>query len=253
MPPSRDELDRQLLRQAAWLSEHWKWLLKTKMIGERKLLGNMPTALDVGCGPGHVMSLLSDALDVRGLDCDPWMVSECRRKGLNVVEGYAEQLPFEDRTFDIVYCSFLLLWVKDQSKVVEEMRRVSRKWVFCMAEPDYGLRKAYPDQLNRLNDPIVNGLREEGADPFAGRKLQMLFSNGGINATVGVHPGVMTLEQLMQETEGEWEWIRTTVSKDTNQDELSATRTAWDEALKNRSLFLFSPIFYAYAQVEEKS
>jgi len=74
-----------------------------------------------------------------------------------------------------------------------------------------------------------------------------------MNATVGVHPGVMTLEQLMQETEGEWEWIRTTVSKDTNQGELSATRTAWDEALKNRSLFLFSPIFYAYAQVEEKS
>jgi ubiquinone/menaquinone biosynthesis C-methylase UbiE len=227
------------------------WLLRTKMFGERGLLGKKPTALDVGCGPGHVMGLLSEELDTRGLDCDPWMVSECRRKGLDAAEGYAEQLPFEDNAFDLAYCSFLLLWVKDSAKVLKEMRRVSKKWVFCMAEPDYGLRKAYPDQLNKLNDLIAKGLREEGADPLIGGKLRGLFSDAGMQASVGVHPGVMTLEQLREETEGEWEWIRTTVPKDTSQDELSAARAAWDGALRDGSLFLFSPIFYAYAQVNK--
>jgi SAM-dependent methyltransferase len=251
MPPSREELDRQLRRQAAWLSEHWIWLLRTKVIEERRLFGRKPTALDVGCGPGHVMNLLSAELDIRGLDCDPLMVAECKRRGLEAVEGYAEELPFEDDAFDLVYCSFLLIWVKEPARVLKEMRRVSRKLVFCMAEPDYGARIAYPNQLNELTDRIVEGLRGEGADPFLGRKLEGMFSNAGMRASVGVHPGVMTLEQLREETEGEWDWIRTTVPADTSPDELSAARAAWDEALKDGSLFLFSPIFYAYSEVEK--
>ena len=68
-------------------------------------------ALDVGCGPGLVMEELGDLFDMHGLDRDKGMVGICRDKGLMVVQGAAEGMPFEDNSFDVVYCSFLLLWV----------------------------------------------------------------------------------------------------------------------------------------------
>ena len=127
----------QLQRQVKWLKESWTWLLKSKVLatdmGGRKLV-----ALDVGCGPGLVMEELGPLFNMQGLDRDKGMVEKCRNKGLTAFHGDAEGMPFEDGSFDVVYCSFLLLWVKEPMLVVKEMMRVSRQWVVCLAEPDIG-------------------------------------------------------------------------------------------------------------------
>ena len=44
--------------------------------------------IDLGCGRGELLELLREAgVEARGVDADPRMVADCRKKGLDVVEG----------------------------------------------------------------------------------------------------------------------------------------------------------------------
>ncbi len=242
----RPELDSQLKRQALWLRDSWLWLLRTRVIegAPRRLSG-----LDVGCGPGHVMEVMSSVMDVRGVDIDPEMVSAGRARGLNVLHAPAEKLPFDDASFDFVYCTFLMLWVKDPIPVISEMRRVSRRWVACLAEPDFGARLDYPDALAPLKELVTKGIRDEGGDPFIGRKLRSVFAQCGLDAEVGAHLGVWSVEKLRQETPDEWKWIRMTARPGFDSKlQLDRIRSAWEQGLADGSLFQFNPVFYALAK-----
>ncbi len=242
----RPELDRQLKRQALWLRESWLWLLRARVLEKEQ---PRPSALDVGCGPGHVMEAMSSVMNVRGVDIDPAMVSEGKSRGLDVIHGPAEKLPFGDGSFDFVYCTFLLLWVKDPHKVVMEMKRVSRRWVACLAEPDFGARLDYPDGLGPLKELVVKGMKSEGADPFVGRKLRSIFARCGLEAEVGAHLGVWGIEKLREETPDEWRWIQMTAGPGFDSKlQLDRVRSSWDKALAEGSLFQFNPVFYALAK-----
>jgi len=243
----RPELDHQLSRQAIWLKESWLWLLRTRVL--EKEPGKRLSALDVGCGPGHVMEVMSSVMDVRGLDIDPEMVAAGKSRGLNIIQGPAEKLPFEDGSFDFVYCTFLLLWVRDPMDVVSEMKRVSRRWVACLAEPDVGARLDYPEGVTHLKDLIVRGMKREGGDPHLGRKLRSVFARCGLDAEVGAHLGVWSIDKLREETPDEWRWIEMTTEPSFDSKlQLERIRTSWDKALDDGSLFQFSPVFYALAQ-----
>jgi SAM-dependent methyltransferase len=249
---ARNGMERQLRRQSLWLRESWLWLLRTKVL-ERGALTDAPTArpraLDVGCGPGFVMEELRDLLDVSGVDNDPDMAAMCRARDLDCALGTAEKLPFPDGQFDIVYCTFLLLWVKDPKLVLGEMKRVSRGWVLCLAEPDFGGRIDYPPELGGLRELIEQGMRAEGGDPHIGRKLRSLFSRCRMDAEMGVHPGVWDIGRLGEELEDEWRWLRMTAGHDAPARSLAGLHEAWKKALENGSLFQFNPIFYACARI----
>jgi SAM-dependent methyltransferase len=247
VPPSvKPDLDRQLQRQSIWLRESWFWLLETKVLCEYVDLRRKPTALDVGCGPGVVMELLEELLDIQGIDIDRDMVDACLSKNLRVKEAAAEELPFEDGTIDIVYCSFLLLWVKDPVKVVKEMKRVSRRWVICMAEPDFGARIDYPEDVSVLSRMITEGIRCEGGDPLIGRKLRAIYGHCGLEPDLGIHQGIWSLDKLRVESEAEWKYIEMTVAPERKGVELDKAKLAWNDALANGTLFQFNPIFYAF-------
>lgn len=241
-------LDKQLKRQSMWLKESWMWLLENKVLASERGKAGKPKALDVGCGTGLVMEVLGELFDVEGIDIDPAMVEECKSTGLKASTADALSLPFEDSSFDIVYCSFLLLWVKDPVKAVSEMKRVSRRWVLCLAEPDFGARIDYPEDLASLTQLIIQGMKDDGGDPFIGRKLRTIFSKCGLKAEIGVHPGVWDLDRLYAETADEWRWIDMTVSVSGKKGDLSGLRIAWNDALRKGSLFQFNPYFYALAK-----
>jgi SAM-dependent methyltransferase len=239
--------EQQLGRQVDWLRDSWTWLLQTKVIGtdpsERRL-----KALDVGCGPGLVMQELGRTLDVQGLDRDEGMVEACRTKGLSVIRGEAEEIPFDDDSFDVVYCSFLLLWTNDPSQVVREMRRVSRRWVICLAEPDYGGRIDHPEELGPLKEVLIDGLARSGADPMMGRKLRAVFERAGMAAEVGAHPGVWSMDQLSSERVEEWRNLVHISGLGPDDADLKRLELAWERALMDGILFQYSPIFYALAK-----
>lgn len=235
----------QLTRQLTWLKDPWLWLMRNKVIEHLDAKKGKPTALDVGCGPGLVMDLFSSTFEVQGIDIDPEMVRSAKERGLKVFQGDAHALPFEDGSFDVAYCSFTLLWVEDQQKAIEEMARVSKRYVVSLAEPDYGGRICHPKEVADLDRFLVESLIDEGADPFTGRKLGRIMEEAGLEVETGAHSGVMSPFQLRKEAKAEWDSLAKAVGPMVDDDVMARAKEAWDRALIDRSLFLFNPVFYA--------
>jgi SAM-dependent methyltransferase len=237
------EMIGQLRRQSLWLKDSWQWVLNTKVIGKKRT--TRMSALEVGCGPGFVMDITQKLFEVQGLDLDPDMVSMCKARGQDVVLGRAEDLPFGDQEFDVVYCSFLLLLVKDPVAVVKEMKSVSRKWVITLAEPDYGAWIDHPKGLAGLKEVLIEGMRATGADPFLGRKLRDIFEQAGLKAEIGAHAGVWDLDRLKEEFDDQRRLVRSLARSAGKTKDLDTIEDAWKEALKNGTLFHYNPIFYS--------
>lgn len=90
--------------------------------------------LDVGCGTGVVARQVASRLGARaavtGFDLSPNMLvvaqAAAAREGVTIDwrEGSAEQLPFEDGSFDLVLCQFALMFFADKAAALAEMHRV---------------------------------------------------------------------------------------------------------------------------------
>src|SRR5215213_8624996 len=88
---------------------HW-WFVGRRAILETFLRGivnhQAATAtslriLDVGCGTGANLEMLSQFGSAQGVDVSDDALEFCRQKGLTVQKGLAETLPYADETFDI--------------------------------------------------------------------------------------------------------------------------------------------------------
>jgi ubiquinone/menaquinone biosynthesis C-methylase UbiE len=89
------------------------------------------SALDVGCGPGALTSVLADRLgaaEVSAFDPSPSFVAACaeRHPGVTVRQGRAEAMPFDDARFDCALAQLVLHFVTDPAQAAQEFRRVVR-------------------------------------------------------------------------------------------------------------------------------
>jgi SAM-dependent methyltransferase len=88
-------------------------------------------ATDVGCGPGALTGVLVERLgaeSVRAIDPSAPFVEACRERfpGVDVRQGAAESLPFEDATSDVAAACLVVHFMTDPVAGVGEMRRVTR-------------------------------------------------------------------------------------------------------------------------------
>jgi SAM-dependent methyltransferase len=88
--------------------------------------------LDVGCGPGALTAELVRRLGpaaVAAVDPSESFVAAARERhpGVNVQQGAAEQLPFEDREFDAALAQLVVHFMADPVLGLREMTRVTRK------------------------------------------------------------------------------------------------------------------------------
>ncbi|MGB8639959.1 MAG: methyltransferase domain-containing protein, partial [Pseudolabrys sp.] len=84
---------------------------------------------DLGCGSGMFTELLRlQGFQSVGLDISPKSIELGRRKfpGLELIEGDAENLPFEDASLDGVLLSGLVHHFPDPRRLAGEVRRVLR-------------------------------------------------------------------------------------------------------------------------------
>jgi ubiquinone/menaquinone biosynthesis C-methylase UbiE len=120
--------------------------------------------LDVGCGTGVLARAAAERVGpegrVCGLDPNEGMRAVARRRssGVQVVEGVAESMPFEDDSFDQVLCQFALMFFTDRAAGLREMARVLRPgghvvlltWAALESSPGYA---AMVDLLDRVIGP----------------------------------------------------------------------------------------------------
>jgi ubiquinone/menaquinone biosynthesis C-methylase UbiE len=94
--------------------------------------------LDAGCGGGGMTRLLAEAVgpggEVVGVDTSPQMLEWAKTQAENAKlagrikfqEGDVRALPFEDASFDLVWCSRVVHGLNDQLAGVRELARVIR-------------------------------------------------------------------------------------------------------------------------------
>ncbi len=83
--------------------------------------------LDVGCGVGmYTDAFQRETPHVYGVEIEHDRAQEALGRAAGVVEALGEQIPFPNRTFDVVFSHEVLEHVADDRACVEEMVRVTR-------------------------------------------------------------------------------------------------------------------------------
>lgn len=83
--------------------------------------------LDIGCGTGANLEMLSEFGAAEGVDVSTAALSFCRTRGLNQVkQGMAESLPYDNNSFDLVTGLDVVEHLDDDLKGLTEMWRVLR-------------------------------------------------------------------------------------------------------------------------------
>ena len=80
--------------------------------------------LDIGCGAGNMFHHLARYGPVTGVDNNPKPLVVARERGYDVREGSAEDLPFEDQSFDLVALLDTVEHCDDDLAVLRECYRV---------------------------------------------------------------------------------------------------------------------------------
>ncbi len=105
--------------------------------------------LEIGCGLGYqsaFLSCISDrviASDIdsgnmvkhsRGLEATHNFIKKLPVNNIEILNANAESLPFEDESFDFIYCSFSFQYIPDKPKALAEIKRVMKKegYFFCI-------------------------------------------------------------------------------------------------------------------------
>jgi len=96
-------------------------------------LNKQTRLLDVGCGNGFFTFYFDKICDTCGVDYSEKMLQLNPIKNTFLMD--ANDLKFEDNSFDVVFSHALLHHVEDIDKVIQEMRRVSKKYIIIL-EPN---------------------------------------------------------------------------------------------------------------------
>jgi methionine biosynthesis protein MetW len=96
--------------------------------------------LDVGCGDGELLRLLSESkgVDARGMEISQKGVNDCVAKGLSVIQGDADVdlADYPDDGFDYVILSQTLQATRNPRRVLEQMMRIGKRAIVSF--PNFG-------------------------------------------------------------------------------------------------------------------
>jgi len=249
MIASSQEWHQRFIRQAAWTRTLRHYLFQRANLNQAKRI------LEIGCGTGAVLSEVSPGSALLyGIDINRQHLDLCalNAPGSTLLQGDAFRLPFPPGSFDLIYSHFLFLWLPRPLEALIEMRRIARPgaMILCTAEPDYGGRIDYPQELVHLGIWQTEALRRQGANPNTGRLLSEIFNQAGL---IDIQTGVMGGEwqEVISPDDFESEWA--TLNRDLPglikpaqlAEYKKIDRQAWDSG----SRVLFVPTFFASGRV----
>jgi pseudaminic acid biosynthesis-associated methylase len=134
----REYTDRNVLGQAEldalWMANYGV----ARSALNRKFLETVPLdarVLEVGCNAGNQLLLLHGMgyTNLSGVEVQDYAIQLARKRvpAASIVQGSALELPFPDKSFDLVFTSGLLIHIApaDLPKVLGEIHRVAQRWI----------------------------------------------------------------------------------------------------------------------------
>ncbi len=122
--------------------------------------------LDVGCGDGQLLQLLSEkrGVDARGIEISREGVNRCVAKGLAVIQGDADVdlADYPDDAFDYVILSQTLQATRRPRWVLEQMLRIGRHAIVSV--PNFGYWRMRLQLLTRGRMPVTKNLPDTWYD-----------------------------------------------------------------------------------------
>ncbi|GAA5996707.1 class I SAM-dependent methyltransferase [Rhodotorula paludigena] len=157
------------------------------------LLQPTDSLLDIGCGPGTIScgfaAYVSKVVGVEHPSASS-VLSQARQAAeaqgvadkVTFAEADALALPFDDNSFDVVYCNQVLQHVPEPVSVLREMRRVARRLVFAR-EADRGAFVHFPHTplIQRFDELWTLVARAGGGEPDAARHLRAWALEAGFD------------------------------------------------------------------------
>ncbi len=223
--------------RVAWAAGDYAEIARTQLweVGPRLVrrvgIGAGEDVLDVACGTGNAAIRAAEAGGrVVGVDLTPELFDAGRRQaaeaGVEIewVEGDAEELPFEDGSFDVVLSTFGCMFAPRHEVAAAELARVLRpggRLGVCAWTPE-GLQGEFfrtlgscmPPPPDFAQPPLLWGNEQHVREIFAGTgvrlefdrdSLAMPFSSGAEAVDFGVRnfgPLIVMRDKL--ESEGSW-------------------------------------------------
>jgi ubiquinone/menaquinone biosynthesis C-methylase UbiE len=237
---------RRYLQQAEWTHDLRAYIFKQAELNDASRI------LEVGCGTGAILSELPGHVSLHGLDIDLAALSQCRVhvSGTSLVQGNALELPYSNQNFDIVYCHYLLLWVRDPLQALFEMKRVAKSGahIIAFAEPDYTARVDEPPELVTLGKWQTESLRRQGADPGLGAQLADLFFRAGIKIVETGPIQNAVRDPLPEVWEIEWAVIESDVEGFVSKEEIQKMKELDQQARAGGKRVLHVPTYFAWGR-----
>jgi ubiquinone/menaquinone biosynthesis C-methylase UbiE len=145
----------------AWEDVFGRYFLQSRFLDKKSIL-------DIG--PGRCWFTRQAPDRILAVDSEPDIVERYSNEGLNIVLGTVEDLPIEDRSYDGLFCCWLLEHLNDPHRAMVEAHRV-------LVDGGYALFLV----------PSVNQLRRGFFDdythvrPFTHQSLHQLARSGGFS------------------------------------------------------------------------
>jgi methionine biosynthesis protein MetW len=118
--------------------------------------------LDVGCGDGALLKLLSDTkrVDGRGIEVARERVNACVALGLAVIQGDADRdlADYPDDAFDYAILSLTIQATRHPKNVLENLLRIGRSAIVSF--PNFGHWRVRVDLLLKGRMPVNENLPE---------------------------------------------------------------------------------------------
>lgn len=161
--------------------------------------------LDVGCGLGILAGEIAELYpncEVVGVEYSNEQMAQARTDldNLHIQQGDAHALPFEDGTFDVVYCRYLLEHVQSPAQVLREMRRVLKEGgeIFTQ-ENNIEITVFDPNcpKWNEIWQRFIDLQASFGGDGLIGKKLyRLLYEAGFKKIELSIAPQVHGYEDV---------------------------------------------------------
>jgi len=126
----------------AWFEVN-SYAYESEVLALRSLLPRSGTGLEVGVGTGRFALPLGITVGVEPAHA---MAEIARKRGIEVYEVRAEELPFDDESFDFVVMVTTICFLRDPLQALQEVRRILKprgRIIIGMIDKDSPLGKDY--------------------------------------------------------------------------------------------------------------